>query len=80
MNDNRKAKERLIELYGPECFIDKLHLRPGGSGKYTGKAQMQKMRELTYHHIRPKSKGGRADVENRSFVIGRQSCLVSQTK
>ena len=27
MSSNKKAKERLIELYGPECFIDKLHLR-----------------------------------------------------
>lgn len=69
MSSNKKAKERLIELYGPECFIEKLHLRKDKDRKYTGKGQMKRMKQLTYHHIREKSKGGKATVENRSFVI-----------
>lgn len=69
MSSNKKAKERLIQLYGPECFIEKLQLRKDGPKKYTGKGQMKRMRQLTYHHILEKSKGGRATVENRSFVI-----------
>ena len=66
---NKRAKERLIELYGPECFIDKLHLRPYEPVKYKGKGQMKRMKELTYHHIIPRSEGGRATVENRGFII-----------
>lgn len=69
MSSNKRAKEKLIELYGPECFIEKLHLRPDTERRYTGKGQMEKMRQLTYHHIHERSKGGKATVENRSFVI-----------
>ena len=39
---NKSAKEELIRLYGAECFIDKLHLRPDTDGRYTGKAQRKK--------------------------------------
>lgn len=69
MSSNKRAKEKLIQLYGPECFIEKLHIRKDGQRKYTGKGQMKKMRQLTYHHILEKSKGGRATVENRSFIV-----------
>ena len=69
MSSNKNAKQKLIELYGEECFIDKLQLRPMEGRKYTGKAQMKRMKQLTYHHIREKSKGGKATVENRCFVI-----------
>lgn len=41
MSSNKKAKEALIKLYGKECFIEKLHLRPDTERKYTGKAQYQ---------------------------------------
>lgn len=68
-DNNKKVKEKLIALYGAECFIDKLYLRPAGERKYTGKGQMKKMKQLTYHHIRERSKGGRTTVENRSFII-----------
>ena len=71
MSDNKGAKNKLINLYGEECFIDKLHLRPQEDRprKYKSKGQLKRMKQLTYHHIRPKSKGGKATVENRSFVI-----------
>ena len=70
MSSNKNAKEKLIELYGPECFIDKLHLRPDkGDRRYTGKGQYERMKRLTYHHIVEKCKGGKATVENRSFII-----------
>lgn len=66
---NKSAKEKLIQLYGPECFIEKLRLRKVSSKKYTSKGQLKRKRQLTYHHIREKSKGGKATVENRSFVV-----------
>ena len=51
MSSNKKAKEALIRLYGKECFIEKLHLRPDTERKYIGKAQYHRMNQLTYHHI-----------------------------
>jgi hypothetical protein len=66
---NKRAKQKLIELYGEECFIDKLHLRPGGyKGEYKGKGQYKKMKQLTYHHIQKKEHGGRATVENGALL------------
>lgn len=77
MSSNKSAKNKLIELYGEECFIEKLHLRPGGyRGKYTSKAQYKRMKQLTYHHILEKRNGGRATVENRCIAFGRKSRMV----
>ncbi len=68
---NKGAKTKLIKLYGKECFIDKLHLRPPEDKprRYKSKGEMKRMRELTFHHIREKSKGGKATVENRGLTI-----------
>lgn len=68
MSSNKSAKEKLIALYGPECFIDKLHLRPDKERRYTGKKQYERMKQLTYHHIVEKCKGGKATIENRSIT------------
>ena len=65
------AKQQLIKLYGKECFIDKLHLRPTDDKpkRYKSHGELKRMRELTYHHIVPKSEGGKATVENRGIII-----------
>jgi hypothetical protein len=65
---NKSAKEKLIAIYGAECFIDKLHLRPEKERRYTGKKQYQRMKQLTYHHIKEKSKGGQATLENGAVL------------
>lgn len=66
---NKRAKEKLIELYGAECFIEKLHLRKDKEPrKYTSKGQYEKMKQLTYHHIREKQHGGKATVENGALL------------
>ena len=50
--NNKKAKQALLEIYGEECFIDKLKLRPKPTkGEYKGKGQKKRMKQLTYHHI-----------------------------
>ena len=60
-NSNKKAKEELIRLYGAECFIDRLHLRPEESKIYTGsqlkymRKHQHQLKQLTYHHILEKS-------------------------
>lgn len=69
MSDNKRVKEKLIKLYGAECFIEKLKLRKHTEPKkYKGKGQMKRMKQLTYHHIRMKKDGGRATVENGALL------------
>lgn len=64
---NRNVRKRLMERYGKECFIDKLHLRPQDDNSiHTYKSKSK--RKLTYHHIRPKSKGGKATLENGALL------------
>lgn len=66
---NKRAKERLIQLYGAECFIEKLHLRKDTEPrKYTSKGQRKRMKQLTYHHIREKRNNGKATVENGALL------------
>lgn len=68
---NKGAKTKLIKLYGKECFIEKLCLRQqdGKPKRYKSHGELKRMRELTYHHIQPKSEGGKATVENRCLTI-----------
>ena len=69
MSSNKRAKEKLIQMYGAECFIEKLKLRKDTKPrKYKGKSQMKKMKQLTYHHIRMKKDGGKATVENVALL------------
>ena len=66
---NKKARKKLIKLYGAECFIEKLHLRKDKEPrKYTSKGQYEKMKQLTYHHIQEKKNGGKATVENGALL------------
>lgn len=65
---NKSAKEKLIKLFGAECFIDKLHLRKDTERHYTSKGQMKRMKQLTYHHIKEKRNGGKATVENGAIL------------
>lgn len=73
-DSNRRAKEEMIRLYGAECFIDKLHLRPDSSRVYTGKQaeymrkHQQQLKRLTYHHILERCKGGKATVANGAIL------------
>lgn len=69
MSSNKKAREELERLYGRECFIEKLHLRKDEEQrKYTSKGQMKRMKQLTYHHIKERRKGGKATVENGALL------------
>ena len=66
---NKRAKERLIELYGAECFIEKLHLRVDTEPRrYTSKGQYKRMKQLTFHHIRERQHGGKATIENGALL------------
>lgn len=72
---NKSARQELERLYGKECFIEKLKLREkyGDVKVYTGRNQVKKavlkrQKQLTYHHILEKSKGGKATVENGAIL------------
>lgn len=66
---NKQAKQKLIQIYGAECFIEKLHLRVDiDPRRYTSKGQQKRMKQLTYHHIREKRNGGKATVENGALL------------
>ncbi len=68
MSSNKRAKEELIRRYGAECFIEKLKLRKEPKKHYTGKSQMKRMKQLTYHHIKMKKDGGKATRENGALL------------
>lgn len=69
MSDNKRAKEKLIKLYGAECFIKKLKLRKDVEPKrYKSKGQIKRMKQLTFHHIRMRKNGGKATVENGALL------------
>lgn len=80
---NRGAKNKLIKLFGRECFIDKWHIRT----KYGLDAIEEKYREkykdndpdkdpgsnaLTYHHIIEKQMGGEPTIENGALMSERR--------
>lgn len=73
---NKSAKEALIKLYGKECFIEKLHLRPDTERKYTGKAQYHRMKQLTYHHILEKTKRRKGNNRKRGVTFSREPRMV----
>lgn len=68
MSSNKSAKQALIRRYGNQCFIERLHLRDTKGLRYTSCGQLRRMKQLTYHHILEKSKGGRATIENGALL------------
>ena len=68
MSSNKSVKEEMIRRYGAKCFIERLKLRDTSGLRYKGKGQYKKMKMLTYHHIRMKSKGGKATIENGALL------------
>lgn len=76
-NSNKRAKQQLIEIYGEECFIDKLKLRPKPSkGEYKGNGQKKRMKQLTYHHILEKRNRRKSNARKWSGTFGRKSHMV----
>lgn len=71
MSDNSSARKRLQRVFGKICFIEELGIRNipmeerrkiKGYNKYQDK--------ITYHHIKEKSKGGKATFENGALIKG----------
>jgi hypothetical protein len=59
------------EIFGSECWVEKLKLRPKTlEGAYKGKAmkRLKKDKILTYHHIIMRKDGGKPTIANRSII------------
>ena len=80
MSSNKGVKEEMIKRYGAKCFIERLHLRDTKGQKYKGKGQYKRMKQLTFHHIRMKSKGRESYSRKWCFVKCRKPRMVSSTK
>lgn len=73
MSGNRTVRREMIKIFGSECFIEKLHLRPKTNleedrKKYIARGQIKLMDQLTYHHILEKCKGGKGTIENGALL------------
>lgn len=70
---NKKARMALEKIYGKGCFVERAGIR-----KITEEEEeimkrnirgFKKLdRTITYHHLRPRSKGGQATVENGANI------------
>jgi hypothetical protein len=65
---NKSARQKLIQRYGNIDFLDQLKIAVPKCKKYSSKGQLKKMKQLTYHHIEEKSKGGPATIENGALL------------
>lgn len=70
MNSNKAARERLEKIYGKKCMIHEgLKIKITGYSKKKMKLKGEDLRkQLTYHHLIPKSKGGPATDENGAIL------------
>lgn len=77
LESNSVARKYLEDLFGKECFIEKLNCKSKYGEKlkkYTGKQQKEKMkeleknREMTYHHIVTKEHKGVASIANGALL------------
>lgn len=69
--DNKKARQKLERLYGKICMVEASGIRK------IPKEQRRKIKGytkyddvITFHHLKEKSKGGKATVENGALVMG----------
>lgn len=62
---NKMAKTQLIQLYGRKCMLCKCKF---------------KLNLLTFHHIKPKSYGGQATVENGALICEKCHKLINKSE
>lgn len=70
MSSNKTARERLEKIYGKKCMMHEgLKMKITGYSKKKMKLKGEDLRkQLTYHHLTPKSKGGPATDENGAIL------------
>lgn len=71
MSSNKKIKEAMVKKYGAKCMIEEAGIRyipVEQRRKITGYKKSDEV--LTYHHLKPKCKGGQATEENGAIIKG----------
>lgn len=68
MSGNKSIKNKMIKRYGNIDFLDELKIKVPECKKYKSKGQLKKMKQLTYHHIKERSKGGKSTIENGALL------------
>ena len=71
MSDNKSARRRLEQLFGKICFIEELGIRnipKEERRKIKGYTKYDDV--ITFHHIKERSKGGKATPENGALLKG----------
>ena len=77
--NNRSAKKELERIYGKGCFFERAHIAErieamGGIRTFKIFIQEKKFKgkpishQITYHHLKHRSEGGKATVENGANV------------
>lgn len=80
---NKKVREEMVELFGDECWIDKLDLKPRSIiGDYVGRSIkcLKKDRVLVYHHIIMKKDGGKNTIANGALLSEENHTWLHQQK
>ena len=78
-NSNKRAKQALIDIYGEFCMFEKARIaerieQMGGIRTYRSYVAEKKFKgkkiskQLTYHHLKHRSEGGPANIENGAVV------------
>lgn len=71
MSSNRSIRKKMIEKYGSICMMEEAGIRfvPVEERKRI-KGYKRIDETITYHHLRPKCKGGEATEENGALLKG----------
>lgn len=81
---NEAARKELERIYGKGCMFTKAHCeeqiealrtiktfkRYKQEKRYTGKKIKELARQMTYHHLKHRSEGGKTNLENGSVING----------
>ena len=82
MSDNTKGRKSLERTYGKGCMFKKAHIEEQVEAlrviktykmflretRYTGKKIQQLEGNMTYHHLKHRSEGGKTNDENGSII------------
>ena len=74
MSSNKKIHKLLAQIYGEKCMFIEAHLedihfrRYVKQKKYSSRELYRLKHNLTVHHLKHKSEGGKATIENCSLV------------
>ena len=71
-NSNKSVRQELEKIYGKKCFVHdvpEIKRQISGYKTFKGRYKTNKIsNKLTYHHLKPKSEGGKNTIENGAVI------------